>query len=739
MKTKKITALILSILIILGCMMCPASAVEPQEGIIHNIAEKYSSETLADDPNMPWFISDLAVYEQVYERNIISDSVKQACVDKIIADADETTYPSVLAKSIIALRAMGYDAKNVINAELETIDIAKKLTDLVDSESASVTNEYTLPYIIIALQQGNDYASDSQMDYLISTAIETKTAWQSTVWGTDAATPMLLALAPYYDTNVSVKEAIDETIPLVTAFQDETGLISNAASHGLAMCAFSALGIDNNSVINNGKNMFDGIMTQASETFDGFEPSYNSFSTEQGFRGLLSALLPQGVRIYEFADFPYNTACATGVEYAPVTFDVTPSDAQVEVEGAEPESALKYDLPAGSYNYSVYHSVYQRHSGTLVISPEEAEKHIPKTVSVTLLPNQSPGVTDNSISVKVKVMYHDKDSCGNSFTYKYNATDYKVMASETVTIKKGQSVFDALKKLLNKNNISYVENGGYVSEINNIKEFEHGSNSGWMFTVDGKHSNTGSRETILADRQSVVWFYTDNYHKERGSENFGRPSDDAVKEEKEEIKWGLDGKNPDIKKNDIVDKDKTFEDIKEHKNREAIEALAKRKVISGKDGKNFSPDEEMTRAEFATIIVNGLGLPVKNENPFNDVKENDWFFDYVNTAYSYGIILGVSENEFNPQGIITKEEASVMIARASALCGHNTTISNYRNVLSAFSDYKDASDWANDALAFCYKNKLLSDESLTIDPLKSILRGEVALLVYNMLLVSELL
>ncbi len=737
MKTKKLLSIILCMVIVLGASLFPVSA--DSNTIVHNIAEKYSGESLVDDPNMMWFVADLSVYEQVYQQNSITPVIRQNCLDKIIAEADSSVYPSAMAKSIIALRALGYDAKNVITADLTAIDVVKKLTDMVDSGEASVLNEYTLPYVILALQQGNNYATVEQMDYLIAKAVETKSAWQDTTWGTDAATPMLLALAPYYNTNIQVKNAIDETLPIITSFQDEAGLISNAASHGLAMAAFSALGIDNHSIIKNGNDMFDGLMTEITPENDGFEPSYNSFSTEQGFRGLLSTMLPAGTRIYDFADNPYNQATATWAEFAPVTFEVTPQDAIVTITDATPVKNNKFDLNAGTYNYSVVHSVYQPVSGVIVITPEEAENHIPKTVNVVLqqYPQSSGGVSSD-IKVKVKVMSHNQNECNNSFTYKNNSNAYQSLVSETVTLKKGDSVLDALKKALNKNNIVYSENNGYVSAINNQKEFDHGSNSGWMFTVDGQHSTKGSLETKLSNGQEVVWFYTDDYTAERGSESI-RPSSSGTS--KKEKAWGLEGKNPDIKKRDVEIKGKTFGDIKNHKNKTAIESLAERKIINGKSETLFEPDGLMTRSEFATIIVNGLCLPVKDGKEFKDVLKTDWFFDYIETAYAYGIVKGESDTEFNPNGTITREEAVVMLARAAKLCGMDTSVSSdgVRNVLAQFTDYKTVSDWAQCSLAFCYGKKILSNEVLEIKPSECVTRAEIAEILYNMLCLAKLI
>ena len=204
---------------------------------------------------------------------------------------------------------------------------------------------------------------------------------------------------------------------------------------------------------------------------------------------------------------------------------------------------------------------------------------------------------------------------------------------------------------------------------------------------------------------------------------------------------GLFDKNPDVKKIDIVSHDKTFYDIKGHENQTAIEGLAKRNIINGKTDNSFEPNSTMTRAEFATITVRALGLPLKVNYTFTDVTENDWFYSYVNTAYSYGIVNGVSDAEFYPSGTITREEAAVMVARAAKLCGMNTDIEalEARDILAGFLDYVKASDWAVDSLAFCYDNAILPNDVMEIKPKETVTRAEIAQMLYNMLVLSNLI
>ncbi len=204
---------------------------------------------------------------------------------------------------------------------------------------------------------------------------------------------------------------------------------------------------------------------------------------------------------------------------------------------------------------------------------------------------------------------------------------------------------------------------------------------------------------------------------------------------------GLVVKHEDIKVMPIIDHEKTFIDIQNHKNQPAIEALAKRKIINGKNENTFEPDGSMTRAEFATIIVKGLGLNIKDNNVFNDVSKGDWFYKYVNTAYSYGIINGTSDTTFNPKGKITREEAAVMVARAAKLCGMNTDmdIVAVRDSLAGFTDYTKSSDWARNALAFCYTENILPNEDIEIMPKTEITRAEIAQMLFNMMTKAKLL
>lgn len=180
---------------------------------------------------------------------------------------------------------------------------------------------------------------------------------------------------------------------------------------------------------------------------------------------------------------------------------------------------------------------------------------------------------------------------------------------------------------------------------------------------------------------------------------------------------------------------KTFSDIINHKNQDAIEKLAAMGIINGKSETLFDPDSTMTRAEFATIIVKALKLDTKSTSPFEDVKEEDWFYSYVIAAYENKIVNGVSDSLFNPYGTITRQEAAVMLQRSARILGVNTEMELMwaRDILAGFIDYVKTASWAVKELAFCIDKGIIDSDTIEIMPTNAVNRGEIAQMIFNLL------
>ena len=206
---------------------------------------------------------------------------------------------------------------------------------------------------------------------------------------------------------------------------------------------------------------------------------------------------------------------------------------------------------------------------------------------------------------------------------------------------------------------------------------------------------------------------------------------------------GLPGKHQDVQLLPVTLPGVSFDDILDSPDRAAIESLASREIINGMGDGSFAPEATMTRAQFATIAVKALGLTPKANGKFSDVPADKWFAPYIGTANAYGIVNGVSDTEFNPQGTITRQEAAAMVARAAVLCGMDTELDEdgVRFYIAQFTDYVKVSSYARAPMAFCFREGILREDEFgeNIEPKEPILRGEIARMFYRLLLKAQLI
>ena len=89
-----------------------------------------------------------------------------------------------------------------------------------------------------------------------------------------------------------------------------------------------------------------------------------------------------------------------------------------------------------------------------------------------------------------------------------------ILPTTTITFTEGETVFDVLKRICDARGIqieySYTLLYGsyYVEGINNLREFDCGQQSGWMYKVNGWFPNYGCSKYILDDGDEIVWCYT---------------------------------------------------------------------------------------------------------------------------------------------------------------------------------------------------------------------------------------
>ncbi len=130
-----------------------------------------------------------------------------------------------------------------------------------------------------------------------------------------------------------------------------------------------------------------------------------------------------------------------------------------------------------------------------------------------------------------------------------------------------------------------------------------------------------------------------------------------------------------------------------------MKKMAERGVIHGNHEGYANPLSNLTRAEAAAMVMRTLGIDTSDtKTPFTDVNENEWYAGVINAAYKYGIIKGVSETKFSPKRVVTRAEATVMVARAIWTAGFgvenvSATTEQIRSSLN-FYDVDKVAPWA---------------------------------------------
>jgi lactocepin len=116
----------------------------------------------------------------------------------------------------------------------------------------------------------------------------------------------------------------------------------------------------------------------------------------------------------------------------------------------------------------------------------------------------------------------------------------------------------------------------------------------------------------------------------------------------------------------VIENNKTFKDVKGIRAQDEIEVLASREIIKGKTADLFSPNEDVTRGQFALLLVRALNIPTSNYNGiFSDLSEkHTGLVLEVEAAHRAGIINGKEDGTFAPHEKITREQMAAMIIRA---------------------------------------------------------------------------
>ncbi|ODM24917.1 cellulosome anchor protein [Clostridium sp. Bc-iso-3] len=176
---------------------------------------------------------------------------------------------------------------------------------------------------------------------------------------------------------------------------------------------------------------------------------------------------------------------------------------------------------------------------------------------------------------------------------------------------------------------------------------------------------------------------------------------------------------------------KTFTDIGSYAwAKKQIEVLASKGVINGTSDTTFTPQADITRADFMILLVKALGLTADVTSNFADVSEKDYYYEYVGIAKELGITTGVGDNKFNPKAKITRQDMMVLTTNALKIAGKISSPGTSADV-DRFSDKTQIASYAVEGVATLVKEGIVVGSGDVINPRGNASRAELAAIIYK--------
>lgn len=180
----------------------------------------------------------------------------------------------------------------------------------------------------------------------------------------------------------------------------------------------------------------------------------------------------------------------------------------------------------------------------------------------------------------------------------------------------------------------------------------------------------------------------------------------------------------------------SFSDVpRSHWAYKEIMEMAEKGIIKGYDNRTFRPNNQVTRAEFAKIMIVAADVDIKKSSvtqTFKDVPRSHWAFYYVEYAKPYltGYKSG-STYTYKPDQPAVREDIAVALVR---LLGYDKKYKADLDQLKKFRDQSETSPALRPYIAIALQTDLMKGYNSYFRPQDPITRAEAASLLYRAIL-----
>lgn len=204
------------------------------------------------------------------------------------------------------------------------------------------------------------------------------------------------------------------------------------------------------------------------------------------------------------------TACGKGNASEDTANQEVSANSEYSTEVSSDTKAASEDTSGGS----VSEIAKNKQSETQALPSPETKKAVEGSV-ITEVPTSPPQVNGNE-NEKITVTF--SVDCRNAINYgilsqgsfaQVLPADGIILSTSAITVKNGENVMSALKKILKENRINFsISSSGYVRMIGGLSEFDCGAYSGWMYKVNGVLPSVSTKSYPLKDGDKVEFVYT---------------------------------------------------------------------------------------------------------------------------------------------------------------------------------------------------------------------------------------
>ena len=150
-------------------------------------------------------------------------------------------------------------------------------------------------------------------------------------------------------------------------------------------------------------------------------------------------------------------------------------------------------------------------------------------------------------------------------------------------------------------------------------------------------------------------------------------------------------------------------------------------MMNGVGNGMFEPNGSVTRAMLVTILYRQAGSPkVTGDNPFIDVKPNKYYTDAVIWAFQNGIVNGTTPTTFEPEEPVTREQIATILYRREGA-------PEVKQDLSAFVDTDQVSSYAHAAMQWAVAKGVIKGDGNRLNAKGDATRAEIATMLMRYL------